>query len=153
VLAHDLDMVGPLELELDAISTAPDTAFIVVLQDIDERGRETHITAGYLRAGLRMVDEAASKPGSPVLHCRTFEPVPVGNKVRYRIPMVPNARRFKAGHRIRLYLTTDDQADDKPALLMFRHASIGTSSISTILSSSPLLIPILPLQGGSRFRV
>jgi uncharacterized protein len=144
-LANDLDMVGPIELELDAIVTAPDTAFIAVLQNIDEGGKESPITAGYLRAGLRKVDEAASKPGAPVLDCRTFEAVPVGITVRYRIPLVPNARRFKAGHRIRLYLTTDDQADDKPALLMFRHASIGTSSINTILSSSRLLIPSLPL--------
>ena len=73
-----------------------------------------------------------------------FEPVPLGETVRYRIPLVPNARRFKAGHRIRLYLTTDDQGEEKPALLMFRHASVGTSSLNTIRSSSQLLIPVLP---------
>jgi hypothetical protein len=90
-----------------------------------------------------MVDEAASKPGAPVLDCRKFEPVPLGQTVRYRIPLVPNARRFKAGQRIRLYLTTDDQGEDKPALLGFRHASIGTSSLNTVLSSSRLLLPVL----------
>ena len=70
--------------------------------------------------------------------------MPIGEIVRYRIPLVPNARRFKAGHKIRLYLTTDDQGDDKPALLMFRHASIGTSSLNTVYSSSQLLLPVLP---------
>jgi len=60
---------------------------------------------------------------------------------------VPNARRFKAGHKIRLYLTTDDQGEDKPALLMFRHASVGTSSLNTILSSSRLMLPVLPAAG------
>ena len=89
--------------------TAPDTAFIAVLQDLDEDGNATNITAGYLRAGLRKVDEAASKPGAPVLPCQTFEAVPIGDKVTYRIPLVPNARRFKTGHKLRLYLTTDDQ--------------------------------------------
>jgi predicted acyl esterase len=143
-LARDLDMVGPIELQLDAASTAPDTAFIVVLQDVDEAGAATDITAGYLRAGLRAVDEAASQHAAPVLQCRTFEAVPIGENVHYRIPLVPNARRFKTGHKIRLYLTTDDQAEDKPALLLFRHASIGTSSINTIASSSRLLLPILP---------
>ena len=102
------------------------------------------MTAGYLRAGLREVDDVASKPGVPVLDCRTFEAVPIGETVRYRIPLVPNARRFKAGHKIRLYLTTDDQGEDKPALLMFRHASIGTSSLNMIVSSSRLLLPVLP---------
>jgi predicted acyl esterase len=143
-LVADLDMVGPLELQLDAACTAPDTAFIAILQDIDPRSSETHVTGGYLRASLRKIDEAESKPGAPALQCRVFEPVPPGETVRYRIPLVPNARRFKVGHRIRLYLTTDDQAEDKLALLMFRHASIGTSSLNTILSSSRLLLPLLP---------
>ena len=143
-LDADLDLVGPIELQLDAAVTAPDTAFIAVLQDIDGKGTVTHVTAGYLRAGLRKVDAAASKPGKPVLDCRAFEPVPIAETVRYRIPLAANARRFKAGHRIRLYLTSDDQGEDKPALLMFRHASVGTSSLNTILSSSRLLVPVLP---------
>jgi predicted acyl esterase len=61
----------------------------------------------------------------------------------HRIPLVPNARRFRAGHTLRLYLTTDDQNADRPALLGFRHASIGTSSFNTVFSSSRLLLPIL----------
>jgi hypothetical protein len=142
-LGQDLDIAGPIELQLDAACTAPDTAFIVALQDLDEAGRETIVTAGYLRAGLRKVDETASTPGAPILPCRTFEAVPVGEIVRYRIPLVPNARRFKTGHRLRLHLTTDDQAEEKPAALMFRHASIGTSSLNTIHSSSRLLLPVL----------
>lgn len=142
-LHEDLDIVGAIELVIDVRCTAPDTAFIAILEDIDEKDRETLVTGGYLRAGLRAVDEAASKVGSPVLPCRTFEAVPIGATLRYRIPVVPNARRFKAGHRIRLYLTTDDQGRDKPALLMFRHASIGTSSLNTVISSSRLLLPIL----------
>jgi putative CocE/NonD family hydrolase len=142
-LQHDLDLVGPIELELHATCTAPDTALIAVLQDVDTDGNATNVTAGYLRAGLRMVDEAVSKPGAPVLPCRTFEAVPIGEEITYRIRLVPNARRFKAGHAVRLYLTTDDQSKDAPAPLEFRHASIGTSSFNTILSSSRLLLSLL----------
>jgi uncharacterized protein len=145
-LASDLDIVGPIELQLDALSTAPDTAFIAILQDVSDNGTIVDVTAGYLRAGLRKVDEPSSRPGAPVLPCRTFDSVPLGETVRYRIPLVPNARRFKAGHKMRFYLTTDDQLETKPALLMFRHASIGTSSLNTILSSSRLLLPLLPQQ-------
>jgi predicted acyl esterase len=142
-LPHDLDLIGPIELQLDAACTAPDTAFIAVLQDVDENEKAIDVTAGYLRAGLREVDEAASKLGAPVLPCRTFASVPTAEKLRYRIPLVPNARRFRAGHKLRLVLTTDDQGADVPALLGFRHASIGTSSFNTIFSSSRLLLPIL----------
>ena len=142
-LAHDLELIGPIELQLDAASTAPDTAFIAVLQDVDENENAVNVTAGYLRAALRAVDESASKHGSPVLLCRTYEAVPIGEKVSYRIPLVPNARRFRAGHKLRLYLTTDDQNADRPALLEFRHASIGTSSFNTVFSSSQLLLPFV----------
>jgi uncharacterized protein len=43
-----------------------------------------------------------------------------------------------------LHLTTDDQNEDRPALLEFRHASVGTSSFNTVFSSSRLLLPVLP---------
>jgi uncharacterized protein len=142
-LPHDLDLTGPIELQLDAACTAPDTAFIAVLQDVDENEKAINITSGYLRAGLRALDEAASKPGAPVSPCRTFEAVPLGKKVSYRIPVVPNARRFRAGHKLRLYLTTDDQDAERPAPLEFRHASIGTSSFNTVFSSSRLLLPVV----------
>ena len=36
-LPRDLDFVGPIELQLDTACTAPDTAFIAVLQDVDEK--------------------------------------------------------------------------------------------------------------------
>ncbi len=142
-LDRDLDMVGPIELALDAAATAGDTAFIATLQDVDSSGTVTDITAGYLRASLRAVDEPNSRPGAPVLQCRICDAVPIGKVVRYRIPLVDNARRFKAGHRIRLVLTGDDQNADTPAIMGFRHASVGTSCLSTIMSSSRLLLPVL----------
>jgi uncharacterized protein len=142
-LPHEVDMIGSVELQLDAACTAPDTAFIAVLQDVDENENAVNVTSGYLRAGLRAVDKSASKPGAPNLPCRDFEPLPVGQKVSYRLPLVPNARRFKASHKIRLYLTSDDQNADRPALLEFRHASIGTSSLNSVSSSSRLLLALL----------
>ena len=141
-LVHDLDLIGPIELQLDVACTAPDTAFIALLQDVDAQGNATSVTAGYLRAGLRKVDESGSKPGAPFLPCRVFAPVPIGEKVSYRVPLVPNARRFKAGHQIRLHVTSDDQNKDTPALLEFRHGSVGTSSFNTVWSSSRLLLPV-----------
>jgi predicted acyl esterase len=142
-LPRDLELTGAIELQLDAASTAPDTAFIAVLQDVGENQNAVNVTAGYLRAGLRKVNENASKPGAPTLPCDTFEAVPIGQKIRYRIPIVPNARRFKAGHKVRLFLTSDDQDAEKPAPLGFKHASIGTSSFNTVFSSSRLLLPVV----------
>jgi len=50
---------------------------------------------------------------------------------------------FAAGHRIRLVLTSDDQDPATPAIMSFRHASVGTSSLNTVFSSSRLLLPVL----------
>ena len=116
-LTQNLDMVGDIELQLDAVSTAPDTAWIVFLQDVDADGTVTDITAGYLRAVLREVDVSASRPGAPDLPCRTFQAEPIGKQINYTIPLVANARRFKAGHRVRLLITGDDQDTSMPAML------------------------------------
>jgi|HubBroStandDraft_6_1064221.scaffolds.fasta_scaffold15707_3 predicted acyl esterase len=140
---RDLDIMGNIELQLDAACTAPDTAFIVVLEDIDINENVVNVTAGYIRASLRKVEEGSSKPGAPTLPCDTFEAVPVGQRVSYRIPIVPIARRLKAGHKLRLCITSDDQEPQKPVPLGFKHASIGTSSLNTVFSSSRLLLPIV----------
>jgi hypothetical protein len=57
--------------------------------------------------------------------------------------LVPNARQFAAGHRIQVTITSDDQDPDTPAIMNFRHASVGTSSINTVRSASRLLLPVL----------
>jgi predicted acyl esterase len=142
-LDADLDVVGGIELRLVASATAADTAWIATLQDVAPDGEVINVTAGWVRASLRAVDEAASVPGAPVLPCRTAVAVPIGVDVDYRIPLVPNARRFGGGHRIRLVLTSDDQDPATPAIMSFRHASVGTSSLNTIRSSSRLLLPVL----------
>ncbi|RDH79795.1 CocE/NonD family hydrolase [Mycolicibacterium moriokaense] len=138
-----IDVVGDIELRLVASATAADTAWIVTLQDVAPDDVVDDVTAGWLRASMREIDEAASRPGAPVLPCRTPVAVPIGEAIVYRIPLVPNARRFNASHRIRLVLTSDDQDPDTPAIMNFRHASVGTSSVNTVRSSSRLLLPVL----------
>jgi len=41
-------------------------------------------------------------------------------------------------------LTSDDQDPAIRAIMNFRHASVGTSSLNKIRSSSRLLLPVLP---------
>lgn len=141
-----IDVVGGIELRLVASATAADTAWIATLQDVAPDGSTEDVTAGWLRASLREVDDAASRLGAPVLPCRTAVAVPIGEDVVYRIPLVPNARRFHGGHRIRLVLTSDDQDPKTPAIMNFRHASVGTSSLNTVASSSRLVLPVVDRQ-------
>ncbi|MGZ6799574.1 MAG: CocE/NonD family hydrolase [Mycobacteriaceae bacterium] len=140
VLTTPLELIGDGEVILHATSTASDTAWIVTVQDVADDGSVQDVTAGWLRAGLRTVDDSRSRPGHPVLDCRTFVAVPIGETVEYGIPLVVNAHRFPAAHRLRLVLTSDDQSDDAPAIMGFRHATVGTTSRNTVHSSSRLLL-------------
>jgi hypothetical protein len=137
-----VDVLGYLELRLDATASAADTAWIVTLQDIAPDQTAADVTSGCLRASLRAVDEAASEPGMPVLPCRSAEAVPINEPVSYRIPIVGTGYRLAAGHRLRLVLTSDDQDPEFPANMSFRHASVGTSSVNSIASGSRLLLPV-----------
>ncbi|MBB5788362.1 CocE/NonD family hydrolase [Jiangella mangrovi] len=142
-LTADVDVVGHGELQLTASSSATDTAWIALLQDVAPDGSVSDVTQGWLRAGLREVDEAASTLGRPVLPQRRSVPVPPDRPVRYRIPLVPAARRFGRGHRIRLALTSDDTSRNAHAMLNFTHTPVGDDTVNTVYSSSRLLLPVL----------
>jgi uncharacterized protein len=138
----DVDVLGSIELRLDATASAADTAWIVTLQDVAADDATTDLTAGFLRASMRAVDETASEPGAPSLPCTSAEAVPVNQPVSYRIPIIGTGYRFAAGHRLRLILTSDDQDPGFPAEMSFRHASVGTSSLNRIAATSRLLLPV-----------
>ena len=88
------------------------------------------------------VDPDRSSVGAPELPCRAADAVVPGSITAYRIPLVTNVRRFAAGHRVRLVVTSDDQDASTPAIMGFRHATVGTSSLNTIRSSSRLVLPV-----------
>ena len=62
--------------------------------------------------------------------------------VSYRIPVVGTGYRFVAGHRLRLVLGSDNQDPDFPAMMTFRHASVGTSSLNRVAATSRLFLPL-----------
>ncbi|MDN3494869.1 CocE/NonD family hydrolase [Planococcus sp. APC 4015] len=141
-LVGDLDVVGDIEVRLIARTTATDTAWIVTLFDVAPDETAVPVTAGYLRASLREVDESVSRDGAPVLPCRSAIVVPVGEEIEYRIPVVPNARRFAAGHRVRVEVRSEDQSTEATPIMGFRHATVGTSSINTVTARSHILLPV-----------
>ena len=53
-----------------------------------------------------------------------------------------NARRFRAGHRSRLVLASDDRDPATTAIMAFRHAAVRTSSLNTTSSTSRLMLPV-----------
>lgn len=145
----DQDIVGNLELSLQAKITALDTSWIAVLYDVSPAGEADAITAGWLRAAFSGVDAERSVPGAPVPDCQTPRAVPVGEKVTYRIPIVPNARRISAGHCLRLVIASADETGKTPTVLGFTHVAVREASHNTIYSGSRLWLPLVAVAAGA----
>jgi predicted acyl esterase len=142
-LVEALDFAGDIELELHASMSASDGGWIALLADVAPDGTSEVITAGWLRASLRTVNEELSRPGAPVLDCTQAVAVPAGEQVSYRIPIVANARRLLPGHQMRLTIASSDDSDETLRVLGFIHAPVGDSSLNIIHSTSQLLLPVL----------
>jgi putative CocE/NonD family hydrolase len=94
-LEKDLELTGPIECVLYAESSAPDTDFAVKLIDVFPDGRAVNLSDGIIRARYRKSLEAP-------------EPLERGEVAEYRITMSVTSNVFKAGHRIRLDLTSSN---------------------------------------------
>jgi uncharacterized protein len=94
-LDHDLDVAGPLRMTLYASSSAVDTDFVARLTDVFPDGRAIQLQAGALRTRYR------DREGEPSF----LEP---GQVYRLEIDMWATANRFKAGHRLRVDISSAD---------------------------------------------
>jgi len=90
-----LDVVGPLRMVLYASSTALDTDFVTRLSDVFPDGRAVQLQSGILRARYRNLDGKAE----------LLEP---GRIYRLEIDLWGTANRFKAGHRLRVDISSAD---------------------------------------------
>ncbi len=119
-VAAEVEIAGPIRLDLWASSTREDTDFIVKLseqyaQSAEDRAsglqpRYQVVTKGWLRASHRELDAARSTENAPwYTHTRPKKLVP-GRVYRFQIAVMPAAHRFKKGSRIRLELVNGDSS-------------------------------------------
>lgn len=94
-LKEDLDVVGPLRVILYASSSAEDTDFVARLSDVFPDGRAVQLQNGLLRARYRDLER-----GPQLLEA--------GRIYRLEIDMWATANRFKAGHRLRVDISSAD---------------------------------------------
>ena len=94
-LERDVEVTGPIELVLFASSSALDTDFTGKLVDVHPDGRAEILTDGILRARYR---DSLSEP-------QLLEP---GEIYELRIDLWATANVFRAGHRIRLDVSSSN---------------------------------------------
>lgn len=94
-LEKDLEVTGYVTAELYAATSAPDTDFTMMLVDVAPDGYARYLTDGIVRARYRETTDRA-------------EPVTPGRVYRYKLDLWVTSNLFKAGHRIRLYVSSSN---------------------------------------------
>jgi putative CocE/NonD family hydrolase len=95
VLEQGLEVTGPLQVHLWAVSSAPDTDFSAKLVDVSPCGYARNVQDGIVRARYR---EGSGTP--------TF--IKPGEVYEYTIDLSATSNLFKAGHRIRLEISSSN---------------------------------------------
>lgn len=94
-LDQDTEVTGFIRVLLYAASSAADTDFTAILADVEPDGYARFLTDGIVRARYRNSTEKA-------------EPIEPGKIYKYTIDLWATANLFKAGHRIRLYVSSSN---------------------------------------------
>jgi len=139
-LAEDLEVTGPIALTLYASSSAPDTDFTAKLVDVGPCGMAKNLTDGIIRARYRKSQSEA----------KLLMP---GKVAELRIDMWSTANVFKAGHRIRLEVSSSNypRFDPNPNTghELFTDAEVRPA-MQTVMHdrgfASHLVLPVIPAR-------
>jgi uncharacterized protein len=96
VLDADVEVTGPVTLDLFAKTSAADTDFTAKLVDVGPDGTAINLTEGILRARYRESTKGAPKPITP------------GKVYEYKIDLWSTSNVFLKGHKIRLEVSSSN---------------------------------------------
>lgn len=137
-LATDLEVTGPIKVELYAASSAPDTDFMALLLDVWPNGFAQRLCDGMVRARFR---DGMDKPA-------LIQP---GEVYRYTIDCWNTAHVFQPGHRIALQISS--AAFPKYDRNLNTGAPLGVTSEMAVAEQtihhdttypSALILPVIP---------
>jgi len=137
-LDSDVEVTGPVTLDLYAVSSAVDTDFTAKLVDVWPNGFAQNLTEGILRASYRESTTAA-------------KPIVPGKVYEYKIDLWSTSNVFLKGHRIRLEVSSSNFPRFDRNLNTGKSASISAvfvKATNTILHDpahpSALVLPVVP---------
>jgi predicted acyl esterase len=144
-LPNDVEVTGPLALHLEASIDIDDTNWMVDLVDVDPQGHRQWVSAGYLKAKYRAIDEVKSKPYRPVHPRQEPVPVPPGKVQEYGIAMMPTSCIFQKGHSIELIVRNQDDLLSRLGLQgVYFLPFMRTVTHTIYFGKSHLVLPIIP---------
>jgi len=138
VLSKDIEVTGPVVVKLYASTSAPDTDFTAKLVDVHPDGSAFNIADGIIRARYRKGNDVPPSLIKP------------NTVVEYTIDLMATSIVFKAGHRMRVEISSSNfpRFDRNPNTGDLAHEAKHTATaLQTILhdSSHPshILLPII----------
>ena len=153
-LEKDVEIAGPIQLNLYASSSNRDTDFIVKLSEQypqdgpladGAQPRSRVVTKGWLRASHRAVDTERSLTCAPWYSHVAPEPIEPGKVYLFEIAVMPTAYRFKKGNRIRVEIAN---GDSQLTEFVFQHDytpdKVGRDTIfHNVEHPSHILLPVV----------
>jgi len=145
--ANDTEVTGPVAVYLDASISTDDTNWMVDLVDVDPKGNKSWLSAGYLKAQYKDLDETKSTSQIPV-HRRVPAPVVPGQVNQYAISMMPTSVIFQKGHRMQFIIRNqDDLTSGYLRYSAFYFMPFMRTVTHTIhMGNSYLLLPMIPAK-------
>ncbi len=137
LLEEDLEVTGQIQVNLWAASNAPDTDFTAKLVDVGVDGYARNVQDGIMRARYQLPEENS-----------TLKP---GKVYTFKIDLAATSNLFKAGHRIRLEISSSNfpRFDRNPNTgQLTSESSQLVPALQTILHDadhpSHILLPVIP---------
>jgi uncharacterized protein len=143
-LAAGTEVTGPVSVTLYASSSAPDTDWTAKLLDVHPDGTAVNLNNGIQRASFRESSRAPT-------------PIEPGQVYRYTITVWPTSNLFRAGHRIRVEISSSDfpQFDPNPNTGSWLGESTAThvahqSVLHDAQHPSALVLPVIPASASGQ---
>ncbi len=137
-LAHDVEVTGFITMEVYAATSTVDTDFTAMLVDVDDTGFARYLADGIVRARYRESTARAV-------------PVVPGEIHKYSIDLWATSNVFKAGHRIRVYLSSSNFPrfsrnlnTGEPTLGAARMVRAAQTIYHDAARPSAIVLPIIP---------
>ncbi|WP_281060415.1 CocE/NonD family hydrolase C-terminal non-catalytic domain-containing protein, partial [Mesorhizobium sp. M1A.F.Ca.IN.022.05.2.1] len=139
-----MTLLGNPDVSFHFSSDQTDTDFMVTLKDVDPEGNTTYLTRGFLRASLRQIDPARTRPDQINQSLREVQELEPGKIYKARFSLDPIGHVVREGHRLEVSILAPN---DIPSPV-FASTPIKSPSLNKVYHSekfpSKLVLPIVP---------
>lgn len=146
-------LAGPVAATIFAKATTTDTEWVVEVEDVAPDGAARPLTEGALLGSLRAVDRGRSWTGPSGDYLLPFHPytqasstpVTPGALTRYDIEVFPTYATVKAGHSLRVTISTADVPHLAPTQPAAANLAGGVYTLErTPTAASAIEVPLIP---------